>query len=226
MAEIPKIALTQLSEYLVSTPGRRRAIVDEMNDPRPYIVAVYNDASDLMTRCCYGGDEGEPIAAAGIRQLREKAASAILSDTQRQNARLCIEAVEAAVKMWDALNVQNREFVPLVQGTPPMVVEGVQISVRPEAIVRELNGRNRPNVGAVKFYFPKTKKLSAERAAYMGAILHWFCENLFENEADHRCSSVIDVVGGKAYAAPKATKRKRDDIRGACEEIRIRCLGR
>jgi hypothetical protein len=31
----------------------------------------------------------------------------------------------------------------------------------------------------------------------------------------------MDVIGRKVYATPKATKRKRDDIRGACEEIRI-----
>ncbi|MGH6896000.1 MAG: hypothetical protein ACREJ5_05575 [Geminicoccaceae bacterium] len=226
MTEPPKIGLTQLSEYMVATPGRRRAIVEEINDPKPYIVAVYNDASDLMIRYCSAGSSAQTIANAGLADLHAKASSPTLSDPQRQNARLCIEAIEGAVKMFAGLNLPECEIVPLAQGAPPMMIEGVQVNVRPEAIIRQVVGRNRPGVGAIKFYFPRTKKLSAERAAYMGTILQWYCEHSFANsEADHRLCSIIDAVGGKVHAAPKATKRRREDVRGACEEIRIRSLG-
>lgn len=223
MAKSATITLNQLADYLTASPGRRRAIVEDMLDPKPYIVAVYNDASDLMRRYCSAGADAAMVWDDGIAALSNKMQDRTISDGQRQNAKLSFEAASAAMPLTAAL-AQVGDPLMLKGCAQGMSIEGVQVNVRPDLLLQKDLGGNKPHFGAVKFYFPKTKKLSKERANYAGAILQMYCEQIAGDwyVVDENMCLIVDAFGNAILPAPKHTKRRRDDIANACDEIRIR----
>lgn len=101
-----------------------------------------------------------------------------------------------------------------------MMIAGVRVAISPEAILTKTAG-NATHVGAVKFYFSKSKPLGKKRAEYMGALMDWYCEKHLKSVgiANYKCSLVADIPGDAIHAAPKAKIRNRKDIEAACEEI-------
>jgi hypothetical protein len=70
-------------------------------------------------------------------------------------------------------------------------------------------------------YFSKNEPLTNKIGEYIAAILHQYAEARLAKRGgcDRRLCRVIDVFTGRFFLAPKAIKRKREDITDACQEI-------
>jgi len=103
----------------------------------------------------------------------------------------------------------------------PLLVAAVQVSVRPDVIIRSTNRSGGQTVGAIKLYFPKTISLSDDAGAYIATTLHQYVNEYFSayGTADYRRCHVVDVFGQQIFTAPPSFIRRRRDIEAACEEI-------
>ena len=219
MASNKRISLSQLAEYLTASPSRRKSIISEVANPKPFIVQTYNAASAAISSDIVSGkSDGSKIAEA-LSDLNLKLTSQI-QDWQKQHVKLCIETLDRFEAIKPKLNLAGWDVIEPKAGPGSIFIGGLRVVVSPEAILRKQDG-NIIKIGGLKFYFSKSKKLSKERALYLGAIIDWYCEMRLASygEADHKCSMIVDLPGNNIVHAPKAKIRNRNDIEAACEEI-------
>ena len=218
----PTVSINQLSEYLTAGPSRRKSIIKESRETKPFIVKTYNQASKAISRYLTNYENEPHLLSSEIDRLYGE-----LKDThpewEKQNIRLCVEALERFQLDSERLNLGKRSIRPANVGPNSLLVEGVKINISPEGIVFEdVDGQNQPRAGLLKCHFSKTKKLTSKRANYIGAILHWYSEEHLSNvgQPDYRASMIVDVQNDMTIRiAPKGQKRSREDIADACSEI-------
>lgn len=215
----PRMSLSQLSEYLTAGPSRRKSIIIDAADPKPYIASTYNAASSAISADMLGGAGDNLGLTAQIEALSKKLKSP-LPDWQIQHIKLCLEALKIYAASKNGWKLGEWEMLPANIGPKSMNIAGVRIGISPEAILRKTAG-NLINIGCLKFYFAKSKPLSKERAAILGAVMHWYAEKHLGGQglADHKSSIIIDLPGSAVHLAPKAVKTNRKNIEAACEEI-------
>jgi hypothetical protein len=103
-----------------------------------------------------------------------------------------------------------------------LTIEGVDISVAPSLILRG-GGVEEPRVGAVKLYLVKTNPLDKRSGEYAATILRVFLESRLEGSplaVDRELCQVADVFASRVFAAPRAYKRRMEDVAVACDSIR------
>jgi len=210
----PRVTLNALAEYLTVPAGRRRSIVSEQKNPKAFRVAYYAEAEDAIIGALAGvsADDHLDRGRAKIQALPTvKEWDVARRDTQLE----AIEAARAFIQTPQAAAL--RELKMVRQRTPPLLIGGVSVSVRPELIVQSSEG---VAVGAVKLYLSKTSALTEERARYAGAILQVLVEKLNpDSGVIHSKCLVLDVFARRLYLAPRTHHRRRQDISAACAEI-------
>jgi hypothetical protein len=97
----------------------------------------------------------------------------------------------------------------------------VAISVRPELLIRVEGKGQSQSSGAIKLCFAKGSALSNEAANYVGTMLREFTSRFVPplKTAIPRDCIVIDVFAERVHVAPRATKRRLNELLDACSEI-------
>lgn len=210
----PRVTMNALAEYLTASAGRRRGIIAEQKSPKTFRVAYYADAEDAIT-----GAISAQLSPAPLDAGRTKILSAPVTkpwDMARRDTQLeAIEAARAFLQSPSAAVLRDLTFAR--RRTSALLIGGVAVSVRPELLVEE-----EPHVvvGAVKLFFSKTAPLSDERSRYAGTILQMAVEGLRgAHSVDHRRCLVFDVFAQRLHQAPRASRRRRQDVEAACAEI-------
>lgn len=138
-----------------------------------------------------------------------------------QDRQLSIQALDAFLKLLPSLALSEYK-VDLADPSPiPLVIEGLEISVRPDLLLTGQRRDGETTVGAVKLYFSKTIPFNIESGLYASTTLHQYLTDCLRPGPIPQPEDcyVLDVFGGKAYPGPKAVKRRREDILAACQEI-------
>ena len=218
----PRVSVNKLGEYMTATARRRKGIIETQKSPADFIVPRY-----------------DPATSAIAQSIVEQSPSAILEAFDRLDRELpktkwtdqrnsdCQEALEKFRTIRPELQ-RRLGSSSLTLGTntaPKLSVSGVDISVRPEILVRNEDRDGTPLFGAVKLYLSKTYELDENSAQYVGTVLHQYIEQFVvddDGQADHRACCVVDVFAQKIYDAPRAFRARRKDIEAACEEIALR----
>ena len=213
----PRISVNKLGEYLTATPSRRKRIIENQQQPKPFIAARYSDArKEIVDYLSNGMDDDSEILAAATK-LRIPNGGSEFAEQDRQASAAAIEDfLEASENLYlEGLVVEPREST----SSTTMEISGVDISMRPDAILRDPeSGRV---VGCIKLHFPKTSPLTTQAAEYVATAMRVYLE--IENSViDHSKCYVVDVPTQQVVNAPKAFKRKMHDIEAACEEIDAR----
>lgn len=218
----PRISLSQLSEYLTASASRRKSIIADAADPKPYIAQTYNAAIKAISHDILHPDATGAKIQSEITQLQNLLTSSI-DEWQKQHAKHCIEAIKKYLEQRAGIGLLDWIVMKPSVGPGEMKIAGVRVTISPEAIITKKKD-NIITVGAVKFYFSKSKDLTSKRADYMGALIHWYCEAQLKalGTAEHKCSMVVNLPGNSIHFAPRAKIRNRKDINDACEEIAAR----
>ncbi len=212
----PRISVNKLGEYMVAPPRRRRRIIKDQIEPQSFIVARYKDAEDAIRKFLLGGGVEDDIIYETIDRLERASAE---SDWESQNQALCVEALERFLDLADELELGER-LVRAKNNSIPVRIEGVDISVRPDVIVRTGSRNGHDGVGAIKLCFSKTAPIGEEPGRYIATILQQHLDDLFPDyDARREVCQVVDVFHGAIYTAPRAYKRRVEDVAAACEEI-------
>lgn len=213
----PRISVNKLGEYMTATPLRRRRIILDQQRPKTFIVPRYTEAQDAIAKYLVGGQQDEGVLHSEIERL-SLAPSA--TEWEEQRKRLCVEALERFLDLAGSIDLSGQTATAGCNDQPRLQVGGLEVSVRPEVIVRGTNRSGLSAGGAIKLYFSKTIPLSHEGGEYVATLVHQFADTHIEpGNADSRLCQVIDIFGGRLFTAPRASARRRRDVWAACEEI-------
>lgn len=216
----PRISATKLGEYTVASPLRRRKIVRDQREPSDFVVARYERARTALTDYFLGGAANvEPVidAAVELGTLRGT------SDWQTQDFNVSGEALERFLDISDEFELDGLESSPGSNGAPKLVLAEVDVSVRPDIILRGTL-RNKRVVGALKLYFGKTNPLGDEAGANVATLLQRYCDQHLvqpgEVTSPKHCA-VLDVFAKRWFRSTRATQLRLRSLEAACEEIRL-----
>ncbi|MEX2141836.1 MAG: hypothetical protein WD894_21400 [Pirellulales bacterium] len=213
----PRISVNKLGEYMTATPLRRRRIILDQQRPKAFIVPRYTEAQDAITKYLLRDKQDENVLLSEIERLG-LAPSATEWEAQRK--RLCIEALERFLDVASAIDLSGQTPTAGGNDQPRLQVGGLEISVRPEVILRRTTPSGEPACGALKLYFSKTIPLRPEGGQYVSTMVYQFVDTQVEpGQADPQLCQVVDVFGGRVFIAPRATARRKRDLWAACEEI-------
>lgn len=213
----PRISLNKLCEFMSATPPRQRRILKDQKFPNDFKRVYYREAQDAVAHCIASNLENVAAIERQIEVLNQQNPDNI--GTQRRIA-ANIDALEAFLEMADSIDLGGAEPRLGENAAPRLTVRNVDISVRPEIILRG-EGRSGPLVGALKLHFPKTNPLNENSAGYVSAVLQeWCATHLPDNGAPHGpLCFVVDVGSRCSHAGVRSTVRRMRDIQEACETI-------
>lgn len=213
-----RISVNPLCEYVAEAgPARRNSIIKQCKKPIPYIVKLYNDAEDIISLYL-------SVVKDNPKLLVREASRLLAGPFKDDNDKKCAQASAGALKAFKLKELALRGvFETYVLGSATddthhkFMMNGVQISLRPELIVRAPDGKQQ--LGFIKLYFSKGTPLSKERAEMIACLTKNYFEEEFGFGFKPEHCFVLDVFEGKLYNAPKAYKRSLANIKAACQEI-------
>lgn len=215
----PKISVNKLGEYLIASPTRRKRIVEDQQEPKPFIAARYTDAREKIVEYLSENMNDDSKILIAAQNLRVPSGESDFNDQDRRASADAIEDFLDASEniILDGLIVEAGEST----SSASMKVSHVDITMRPDALLKDQNSGE--IVGCVKLHFPRINPLNNQSAEYVATAMRVYLENIKENKkVDPKKCYVVDVPTKTVVTAPKAFKRKMNDIVAACEEINAR----
>ncbi|MCP9237085.1 hypothetical protein [Lewinella sp. JB7] len=216
---MPRISLNKLGEYVEASLARRKAIVKDAKYPPVIKVARYSEVRTDITAYFTSGYDDNVLKAA-IKKFEEKKPE---SPWHEQNQRGSIDFLEL-LPVLELPDLHGFDVLAYKGDNPKMNIAGVDISVNPDAIIKG-HIKDKPVVGAIKYYTSKGVRIGEEGSKTIATLLSKFVEeNLLQGEEKvcHDFCLSVDFHGEQVYSAPKAFKRRLQNVETACEEIRLR----
>lgn len=219
MAARPRISVNKLAEYIVSRGKRQRQILRDQKYPEDFKVTYYKEAEEAASRCMATNFEDTDVIVGAVATLEQRTPEKI-GTARRINSN--IDALEAFAAMLDSIDFKGG--VPeLGHHAPPRLqIHEVDVSVRPEIVLRGSGRDGRPLVGAMKLHFPKTFSLNEESAGFVSAILQRYSETHVatgNQSAFWGYCSVADVGSRKFYPGVRSIAARMRDIESECRNI-------
>ncbi len=215
-----KISANKLGEYLTATPTRRRQIIKDQKYPQLFKTTRYKEARALLI-------EHLTSESKSIDSLKSKLANLVQNKTGSvfsiQDRDLSSEAVLSFLKLVDLSKLNDYQFIAVDKFSEKYVVLGnTKVSIRPDLFLKNKN-TGQIN-GCVKFHFPKSNQLTEKSGNYVATLLREYMEKTTTDPSSIIVSKCIalDIHSGLLSEAPKANKKRLDDLIAACEEISIR----
>lgn len=217
----PRISVNKLGEYMLAGARRRRRIVVDQREPKNFLVPIYTPAEEAISRYLVGGGTDRDIIDAEIRRLSMREPGERAWVTERNG--LCVDALEAFRDLADDFDLEGFEVRAGDTGGG-LSIGGVYVSVRPEVLLRQPDGKGGFRQGAIKLYLVKSYPHSDASAAFVGTTVLEYLrqEREQDGKVDPELCLVVDVFGGEVFTAPKAYKSRLKELEAACEEIRGR----
>jgi hypothetical protein len=213
----PRISINKLGEYLTATPSRRKRIVEDQQDPKPFITKRYGDAREQIVGYLASDMTDDSTILQAAENLKVHSGG---TDFCEQDRCASSEAIHSFLEASENLDLDGLVAVPVSSNeSSTMDVAGVTISMRPDAILKDKETGEVK--GCVKLHFPKTTPLNEQGGEYVATALRVHLGNSHAAVDPNKCF-VVDVPTKQVYSAPKAFKRKMNDISAACEEIDVR----
>lgn len=215
--ENPRMSLKMICEYVKASASRRSTIIRDSCIVPTFIAKRYNLASDVIAMFL---SINEPDISLLRDQVIAIERSKYSSENEQSMALLSGEAIRKFIdhsssieSVLDYFEVEATSHVHYHK----FKVEGVEISIRPELLLR--SHQTNDIVGFVKLYFSKGTPLDDETAGLITCLgKNYFNETHSLNLPEQNCF-VLDVFRGEISTAPRAYKRRMSDIFASCREI-------
>ena len=220
MVRNPVISVNKLGEYLVSRAARQRTLLRQRKHPDQDFTlgAFHREAVDAIQQyLAEGAVDPRPIENA-LNSLAQKTPEKI-GTIRRIGSN--IERLEGFLEMLDDIDFKNAN-PEASRKSGSMKINGVDIGVRPEIILRGRGPRNQQFIGAMKLQMSATTNFNKEAAGYVSAVVQEYCRRFLarDNEIVHApYCQVIDVGSEIVHPGVKATARRMKDIEAECQNI-------
>ena len=213
----PRISINKLGEYVTARPRRRRRVIHDQKYPPTFQVTRYNQAQSAMSKFLANAGEDKLIHDT----IEELANAEPKSTWDAERIQSCTNALDSFLKVYDPTLIEGYKVEVGEPRPPKLEIAGVQVSVRPDLILRGTDRKGNPTVGAIKLYIAKTKPLDDESGLIIATSVHQYIEHISPDDVKVplQASMVVDVFAQKIYHAPRAYISRRKDIEAACEEV-------
>ena len=213
----PRISVNKLGEYVVASGTRQRSILRDQKFPGIGGM-YYAEAARAVSSCLASSLEDTSEITQAIRILEQKSTDKV-GALRRISAN--IDALESFEAILDDIDMRGATAELGEQKPEKLVIHGVEISVRPEIILRGAGKSGKKQVGALKVHFPRTFPLTNVSAGYVAAVLQRYVgDKLIDDEivAPTYCF-VIDVGSRTVHSSVKATAARLKAIESDCQNI-------
>ncbi len=213
----PRISLNKLGEFLTTNPSRRRRILMDQKYPSEFIVTRYNDAENAIVTYLYDNKNDVTILDNALSEIEAKRAK---TDWEIHTKSLNYDAIDSFYDIAEQLDFTKYRIEKNAKSeSVSLLIEGVQISVRPEILIYKEKGDDK-SIGAAKVYFSKTYNLNDEAGEYIASFVMEYLKQMKQDyTVNNKICNVIDVFNQKIFTAPLSYKRRMLDIKAACQEI-------
>jgi hypothetical protein len=216
----PKISVNKLAEFMVSKAARQRKLLRDRKYPDPeFSTGMYHrEATEAVARYLISDQITTDPIDSQLQILQQKTPSTI--GTQRRLT-ANVDALERFLDMLDDFDFGDCDTQLGEHAPPKLTFHGVQVSVRPDIILRSKKKGKRV-VGAVKLHFPKSFSMTDETAGYVSAAVQEFCIRhvaSVDEKVDPTLCHVLDVGSAQCFPGVKATKARLKDIEDTCRNI-------
>lgn len=213
----PRISINKLAEFITVKAGRQREILRDQKYPTDFKGPYYREATEAISTCISSNLADMSGIHKTISILGQSNPDKI--GTQRRiNANL--DALETFESMLDAVDLKGA--APSLGAPFPekLVVQNVEISVRPEVMLR-LEAKANVHIGALKLHFPRTFSLNEDASGYVSAILQRWCADCLPDDGvtSAPLCFVIDVGAKNVWPGVKATAKRMKDVEAYCQNI-------
>ena len=214
----PRLSVNKLGEYMTAKAGRQNKILFDAKHPEDYVVAFYKEAAEAISKAIVTerdtiADLEKTITNLGARNPNTVYESRMINGN--------IDSIETFIDLVGEINLGG--FTPKLgaHSAPPLVIHGVNISVRPEITLHGEKRNGEKMVGAIKLHFPKSFPLSDIAAEYISTCVQLYCrDHLAElGTPSHAHCFVIDMASGKVHPGVKAIKARTRDVEDYCRQI-------
>jgi hypothetical protein len=215
--KLPRISLNALTAYLAGTPTRRRRIIADQKRPQAVGMMYYQPAQTAITRFLASSGRNESLLRDAMQALH---AQPTVSEFEQHRWQSNAQAIEALLEFHHGLERPGYVGTPGGNIQPKLEFGGLDLSVRPDVILRNDDANHEPSVGAIRLYFGKHDPLSETIGRYSSAILLEFLRQFHvDRKAVPRATLVVDVFARRIHEAPASSQRLMSDVRAACGEI-------
>lgn len=208
----PRISINQLAEYCEASSSRRKKIVQNAKDPKPYMVTWYSEARKAIKDFFIAEDDR--VLSEAIDHIGDLPNE---SDFQTSNNALSIEALEIMLDC-EFTKLAEFSFKEFDQDNTLIEIAGVDISVNPDLILTKDD-----QVGALKIHIKKDG-LSTESLKRVAVVLHQYVKDYVAGDdqtANSKMCFSFDVFSEQIVCSPSSFKRRMQEIEDACSEIAL-----
>lgn len=223
----PRLSASQLADYLsAATPVGQLGILRQAKNPGPSrpIIIQYHHARRTIAECLRDRGGLNRIVANSITNLEDRRDDGNNGPLVRDDAQRCIDVIEVFQRASNVLDVWGPEYREPRQPSPPLNINGVEISVAPDALVID-NRRERVGQAFIRCTIGTAGEAAENRRAEanvnLATIAHMHTRQYLEDlgQPHPQTSLVIDVSRENVFRAPANSARRIANIEAACAMI-------
>ena len=220
MRKNPTISVNKLGEYIVGRAALHRTLLRNRKYPdSDFTLGLFHRESRGAIRdyLADGALDATSVESA-LRALEQQ------SPTKTGTARrICsnIKRLTGFLEMLDDIDLKGAE-TEVGPNSGSMKIGNVEVSVRPEVILRGKGTKGRRLVGALKLQMSGSSPFNAEAAGYVSAAVQEFCRRTLvtgDEVVYAPYCQVIDVGNRRIHPGVKSTAQRMRDIEAACLNI-------
>lgn len=219
---VPKMTINVLGDFLVSKPHQQRKLLEALKYPKEnkFRSAYYEEARRGIKDYFLNGFD-EEILFSVIAELEEIDPS---NDYQESRLNNNIASIDEVLESDNVSTISEKfEFEAYSGNNEKVVIEGVEISVYPDLIIKS-NIRGSDYFGALKIFFSKKENDDVVKSQqYVAAMLHHYASNFIEMPkgfSPRNANSIsYDVFADSFIESPAHVKTKFRDIEAGCKNI-------
>jgi hypothetical protein len=213
----PRISVNKLAEFINAKAARQRQILRDQKFPTEFKGMYYKEAAESIAVCIASNLENTSIIERTIALLEQQSPDKIGTQRRIQSN---IDALESFEAMLDEIDLKGAEPSLGDHAPPKLTIQNVEVSVRPDIILKGVGKAKQPLIGAVKFHFPRTFPLD-DSAGYVSALLQEYAKTYLAGDGDAHgpYCPVLDIGSRKLHAGAKSTLARMKDIQAACRNI-------
>lgn len=214
MKKTKKISFNSLIEYIDATDARKRAIIKQQKDPKPFPM-YYNTAKATCRDYFINGFDRKVIHDAISRlQHRKKTTD---SDWSKRDSVNSIKALREFLSIEFPFDDLKCKFYR--GNIKAYSINGVIVSVSPDLIL-EWTSSGEKHVGAIKFYIKQTP-LEYEQGRTAASLLADFMSSESDSicKIEHEYCLVVDVFNSRCFYSPEDISHYMGIVENACTEI-------
>ena len=217
----PALSVNKVAEYIDSKGARQRALLKQRKYPdEDFTLGMYHrEAAEAVSSYIAGGMEDTTILTKQIHSLNQVTGPK-LGTLRRASSN--VNAIENFLEMLDNVNLGSMEPSLGAHSVPKLTYHNVEISVRPDIIIRGKSASGKSTIGAWKLNFSLGSPFNEDMSGHVSALIQEYLRlHLAEDNeivSALHCQ-VLDVATKRLFPGVKAITNRMKDIAAECQNI-------